>query len=167
MQYSKSATGQRGVALIVSLIVLAAMTILGLSSIRSTSMQQLIIKNMQFLTAAQHIARTEINGQLDIINTNLPGDPDQLIVDLLTTPVDDVADTTGTNTDTARLAYEQTAFDQKTTITMLCDDCPAPIGGFSFGFGISALVGTIDSEASMNNSAASSSQEQGFWYLKP
>jgi hypothetical protein len=164
MQYSKSATGQRGVALIVSLIVLAAMTILGLSSIRSTSVQQLIIKNMQFLTAAQHIARTEINGQLDIINLN---EPDPLILDLLTTPVNDVADTTGTKTDSAGLAYEQTAFDQKTTITMICSDCPAPIGGFSFGFGISALVGTIDSEASMNNSAASSSQEQGFWYLKP
>jgi Tfp pilus assembly protein PilX len=168
MQYS-NLQRQQGVALIISLIVLAAMTVLGVSSIRSTGIQQLIIKNQQFLMAAQNIARTEINGQLDLINLN--GDlPDTIMNTLISLKVNNplpIADTTGSNTDKTALAYEQTAFDQKTTMTMTCRRCTAPIGGFSYGLGISALTGVIESEASMNDSAATSTQEQGFWYLMP
>jgi hypothetical protein len=78
-----------------------------------------------------------------------------------------IANTKGNRTNKDELVNEQVAFDQKTEMTMLCKSCNNPIGGFSFGFGMKAMIGVISSEAALNESAATSTQEQGFWYLTP
>tara|TARA_B110000977_G_C11032207_1_gene475729 strand:+ start:1118 stop:1411 length:294 start_codon:yes stop_codon:yes gene_type:complete len=79
MQTYKSVKRQQGATLIVTLMILVAMTTLGLSSIRSTSIQQTIVKNTQFLMSARNVAKTEINAQLDIININAATEPDTII----------------------------------------------------------------------------------------
>lgn len=170
MQTYKSLRKQQGITLIVTLVILVAMTTLGLSSIRSTSIQQAIIKNTQFLMSARNTSKTEINGQLDNININAPSADDDIIQDIIDAGANNeftVADTTAGNSNTTNLTTTQVAYGQKVTMTMNCRACPAPTGGFSYGIGVQALTATINSEAALNNTAASSTQEQGFWYLVP
>jgi Tfp pilus assembly protein PilX len=173
MQTYKSTRHQRGVTLIVTLIVLVAMTTLGLSSIRSTGIQQTIIKNTQFLLSARNVAKTEINGQLGAINNNPPSATDAALQFLIDQGVDSelvIADTLGTNTSAARLttiAVTQQTYGQQVSMTMNCRSCPAPMGGFSYGSGIAALTATITSTAELDSAAAQSTQDQGYWYLVP
>jgi Tfp pilus assembly protein PilX len=159
MQTYKSVKRQQGATLIVTLMILVAMTTLGLSSIRSTSIQQTIVKNTQFLMSARNAAKTEINAQLDVININPPADLDAIIQTII--------DTGENITVSAGLAKAQTTYGQTVTMTMNCRACPAPTGGFSYGIGVQALTATISSEAELNNTAAKSAQDQGFWYLIP
>jgi Tfp pilus assembly protein PilX len=171
MQTYKSAKRQQGVTLIVTLIILVAMTTLGLSSIRSTSIQQAIIKNTQFLMSVRNVAKTEINGQLDTINNNADsaGDPIlQTIIDQGVDTVYEVAHTGESNdSELTTPAYLKSTYSQRVTMTMNCRSCPAPSGGFSYGLGIAALTATISSTAALDDSAATSTQEQGYWYLVP
>ncbi len=163
----QSAKSQRGATLIVALVILGAMTVLGFTSLRNTGLQQSIIKNTQFLMYARNVARTEINGQLDVINTNLDTESDPVIQTILDA---------GINTDfdiaipgnPAGLTTSQSAYDQTVTMVMSCESCPAPTGGFSFsGAGVMALTARIESRAELNSTAAKSEQSQGYWYLIP
>jgi hypothetical protein len=161
---------QKGITLIVTLIVLVAMTTLGLASIRSTNIERAIIKNTQFLMSARNIATAEINGQLDFINTD-----DSLISRIIPdsialNTVNSIASTLGTDTDNGGLTSStaiQTTFDQQVGITKHCRACDIPGGGFSLDLSLAALVGSINSTAQVSNSAATSTQSQGFWYLVP
>jgi Tfp pilus assembly protein PilX len=159
MQTYKSVKRQQGATLIVTLMILVAMTTLGLSSIRSTSIQQTIVKNTQFLMSARNVAKTEINAQLDIININAATEPDTIIQTMI-----DAGENNPRNTS---LAKQQSTYGQTVSMTLNCKACPAPTGGFSYGLGVQALMATITSTAEMTSTAANSTQEQGFWYLVP
>jgi Tfp pilus assembly protein PilX len=168
--YKLNQQEQKGVTLIITLVVLAAMTILGIASIRNTSINQLIVKNTQMLFTARKTAFTEINGQMDIINTNPSSEDDQIILDLLNDNdgILPIANTRGTNNDSpGSLAVNQSAIGQSVTITLSCEDCPIPIGGFSLGTGLSSVIGVMESQAIIENTATQSTQEQVFWYMIP
>jgi Tfp pilus assembly protein PilX len=161
---------QKGVTLIITLVVLAAMTILGITSIRNTSIHQLIVKNTQMLFSARKTAFTEINGQLDIINNNAEGLTDQIITDLLNAADGKlpIADTYGGSNDSPeKLAVNHAAMGQTVSITLVCRACTVPVGGFSIGTGLSAVIGVVNSQATIENTATQSTQEQIFWYLIP
>ena len=162
---------QGGAVLIAALMILTAMTVLGFSSLSNTSVQSAISRNTQFLMYARNVANTEINGQLGVINNNLPTATDTVVQNLLdqgeaqTLPI---ANSTATPPVTAGLQTPQTAYGQIVTMTMTCESCPAPMGGFSFGSGgVAALVATVDSSATLSNTSATSTQTQGYWYLIP
>jgi Tfp pilus assembly protein PilX len=161
---------QKGATLIITLVVLTAMTILGISSIRNTSIHQLIVKNTQMLFSARKTAFTEINGQLDIINTNHKSENDQIITDLLNDADGKlpIADTSGESNNTPeKLAVNHAAMGQTVSVTLVCKACTVPVGGFSIGTGLSAVIGVINSQATIENNATQSTQEQIFWYLIP
>lgn len=166
-----NAQQQRGAVLIAALMILTAMTVLGFSSLSNTGVQSAISRNTQFLMYARNVANTEINGQIGVINNNLPTDTDAIVqtlldqgeaVELL------IADSGATPPVIDDLQTPQSAYTQRVSMTMTCESCPAPMGGFSFGgSGVAALVATVDSTAQLANTAASSTQTQGYWYLIP
>ncbi|MFQ3324326.1 MAG: hypothetical protein ACI90U_002152 [Pseudomonadales bacterium] len=164
MRTYKSTKKQQGVTLIVTLIILVAMTTLGLSSIRNTSIQQAIIKNTQFLMSSRNVAKSEINGQLNIINQGGPEDDDQMIMDLKSSLTGAINDAALTTSSTVQPTYGQTL-----TLTKDNEYGPVPTGGFSFQgeTTMNGFTGTITSTADLNGSAANSTQVQGFWYLTP
>ena len=171
MPTSNAINQQQGITLVVTLLILVAMTTLGLTSIRSSSIQQAIVKNTQFLMSARNVAKTEINGQLDAINLGPTTQVDTIIQTLMDTGENTehlIANTTGNQDVTIEnLTTTQTAYSQRVSMTMNCRACPAPVGGFSYGLGVQALTATIQSEAELDNSSATSIQEQGYWYLVP
>jgi Tfp pilus assembly protein PilX len=169
--YKTSNQKQQGVTLIITLVVLAAMTILGITSIRNTSINQLIVKNSQMLFTARKTAFTEINGQLDLINRNGSTLPDTSIDSLRGLNVGGIlpiADThAGNDTTPENLTVNQPGMAQTVNFTLNCDNCDVPVGGFSLGTGLGAVIGVISSRATIENTATQSTQEQVFWYLVP
>lgn len=165
---------QSGAVLLIALIVLTAMTILGFASLRSNEIQSSIIKNVQFLMYSRSAAKSEINGQINVINSNNDTDIDTIIQTLMDIAVNQthiVADTL-TDTDSAGLTAAQSAFGQAVTMRRTCElgTC-APAPGYSAALGGSSGTATltveITSQAQLGDTAAVSSQTQGFWYLMP
>jgi hypothetical protein len=154
-----SKSSQRGAVLIVALVLLAVMTTLGFTSLRSTNIQQAIINNSQFLASARNAALTEINAHIDSINIGNPGDRDQILLDILNGGTIDLSGSLNT---------PQTAYSQSFTATVDCDDCPAP-PGFSLegGSGFDTARITLKSTAELDATSATSTQYQGYYYVKP
>lgn len=156
-----SARQQQGVVLIAALMILTAMTVLGFTSLKTSGVQSAVSRNTQFLMSARNVANSEINGQLGNINNNSPLATDLIVQSLLDQGEDTVVAINN-------LQSSQTAYTQAVTMTMTCDSCPAPMGGFSFGGGgVAALIATISSSAELTATSAASSQTQGYWYLIP
>ena len=65
------------------MVILLVMTFLGLAGLSDSRLQLTMVRNSQFQTAAYTAALSEINAQIDTINTNGVGAVDQVIVDLL------------------------------------------------------------------------------------
>jgi uncharacterized membrane protein len=161
MRTYKSRRKQQGVTLIVTLIILVAMTTLGLSSIRNTSIQQAIIKNTQFLMSSRNVAKSEINGQLNIINQG-GQKTDAWITDLKNRKL--ITDAALTTSSTVQSPYGQTLTREE-----INENGPVPTGGFSYQgeTTMNGYIATITSTADLNGSAANSTQVQGFWYIIP
>jgi hypothetical protein len=178
MLNSNFAHKQRGATLIVTLIILVTMTILGLSAIRNSSVQQAIIKNTQFLISARNTAKTELNGQVDDINTNPITEDDILISEILILGVgvekiiaetkssydDDNAAVTPEN-----LSAEQSTFAQKVSVELVNERGSGTLAGFDLGTeaAVKGIQGLFVSQATFNNTSANSSQIQGFDYIAP
>jgi Tfp pilus assembly protein PilX len=177
MLNSNFAHKQRGATLIVTLIILVTMTILGLSAIRNSSVQQAIIKNTQFLISARNTAKTELNGQVDVINNNPITEDDILIGEILILGVgvekiiaetkssydDDNAAVTPEN-----LSAEQSTFAQKVSVELV-NEHSGTLAGFDLGTeaAVKGIQGIFVSQATFNNTSANSSQIQGFDYIAP
>lgn len=150
------------------------MTILGFASLRSSDIQQSIIKNVQFLMYSRATAKSEINGQIGVINHNSNTLQDDIIQTLMNTDLNDdhVIANTLTDDDSDDLTAHQSAFGQFISMKRTCDpnNCetaPGYSSALGMGTGVATLTVEITSEAQLGETAAVSSQTQGFWYLMP
>jgi type II secretory pathway pseudopilin PulG len=161
-------SSQRGAILIVALVLLAVMTTLGFTSLRSTNIQQAIINNSQFLASARNVALTEINAHIDSINIGNPSDRDQVLLDILDSGGTIIIADSINSDEATGLNAPQTAYSQSFTATVDCDDCPAP-PGFSLegGSGFDTARITLQSRAELDATSAASTQYQGYYYVKP
>lgn len=64
----RGACEQKGMTLIVVLVILVAMTFLGLGSMSDSNIQVALVRNTQFQNMAFSAAQSEINGQFDVVN---------------------------------------------------------------------------------------------------
>ncbi len=158
--------GSKGATLIVVLVIMTTISLLSLGSMSDTTMQMNMVRNDQFYVNAYRVSNSEINAQVDFINSNPSNDDDQIILSLLEI---DLGATLDFAADELLGPHAgSSAFDQTVGIMPLCeiDSCPSP-PGFSHSKYTKVYRGQINSIASMSSSAATSNQSQGFWYLLP
>lgn len=157
---------QGGAVMIVVLVVMTALSLLAMSSMSDTNMQLAMVKNDQFYLNAHRVALSEINSQLDAINSNPKDDLDQVILTLLEYDVDEewVFDSDSYVGPHAGAG----AFDQQFSMAAACNpnDCIAP-PGYSIDNQTRVLRANVQSNASFGDTGARSNQTQGFWYLLP
>jgi len=79
MKYSS----QQGAALIVALVALLILTILGVSTMSDVVNQSSVVRNEQFRQKVFYAANSELNVQIDSVNSNLQSEEDKIITDLL------------------------------------------------------------------------------------
>lgn len=157
---------QTGMSLVVVLMLLVVLTTISLSLTNDAGSQFQIVRNDQFYANAYHSAYSEINAQLDVINSNEQSEVDNSILWILTADVD-----TAQPLDADSLVGPHKgvgAFDQTISYTLACnpDNCPSP-PGYSLTENTKVLRASIDSTADMVTSGAASRQRQTFWYLLP
>lgn len=176
---------QRGSTLVVVLVILIAMTFLGLGAMSDTNLQLSMVRNSQFQTGAYITALTEINGQLDAINDNAESDTDQIILDLVQTNTT-VDATTGFERRSLAARTTQDPADRDFALLLdgiLGDDADSytlamtvtepnansflPVEGMSLSpdSTVKWLVMEFNSRATIDNTGTTSDQIQGFRYL--
>jgi uncharacterized membrane protein YciS (DUF1049 family) len=164
--HSAGRARQNGATIVIVLVLLIGLTVITLGSTVDTEFQFKTVRNDQFYTSAYLSAYSEINAQLGSINNNEEADSDELILDLLTYTVGESnpvlqEDLVGPHKGVG-------AFIQDVSYTLSCNPsyCPSP-PGYTASEITKVLRATIDSQADMVASGASSSQQQSFWYLLP
>lgn len=159
---------QNGMAIIASLVVLSALTLLGLSTLRSTETQQAILKNTQLLKVARNLSTTELNAQIAAINGNAPGARDEIIIRTLDSGVDNIFDISANADTTLNIEFQSTTqgFTRNITTVLTAEPEDALITRNSLGkFEMVKIEFT--SAVSLDNSSAQSTQIQGINYYKP
>lgn len=73
---------QTGATLIVALVIMSAVTILALSSMSDVNLELATARNTQFNTMAFNIVESEINTQIDVVNSNRPEEVDTLFQEM-------------------------------------------------------------------------------------
>ncbi len=157
---------ESGMSLVVVLILLVSLTTLSLSVTNDAGSQFQIVRNDQFYSNAYHAAYSEINAQLDAINSNEQTDTDDPILWLLTAEVEQPQ---VLSTDLLAGPHKGIgAFEQEVSYTLACspDYCNSP-PGYSLSENTKVLRASIDSNSDMIASGAASRQRQTFWYLLP
>lgn len=154
---------ENGSAMLIVLIILTSVSILSLSSMQDLTMQLNMVRNNQFYVNAYHVAYSEINAQLDVVNSNLSTEDDALILELLEQDVDEMVSFDFVGPHAGAGAYTQTL-----QIAPSCEAeaCPSP-PGYSMGSFTKVFRGEIASVARLGNSGSQSNQSQNFWYLLP
>jgi len=157
---------QSGIIIIFILVVMSALSVIVLGSTDVERMQFLIVRNDQFRVAAYRVAMSEINAQLNAINSNAEEDEDPLILSLLYRKLN-----TAWQLPEKKLQGPekgQGAYAQSVGVSTLCDPdhCPSP-AGYSLTRATRVLRARIDSKAALHQSGSRSSQSQSFWYLLP
>lgn len=188
---------QQGMTLLIALIVLAAMTIIGVASMRDVDTQQNIMRNTQFFVTARIAAKTETEIQIDCINIDQSDNviqvglnEDQFTADLQdyvdnidslddldSLPNSIAIDIDGTETYDASTYIGcgktiATGFEQNVQLLRTGEprQGSANLGGFSMGVS-QAKIRTVSFEflsaAALSNSGTESIQAQGFDYILP
>lgn len=157
---------QCGVSLVIVMILLVSLSILAVGSTQDTGLQFKMVKNDQLYTSAYLAAYSEINAQLDVINTNSADEIDPAIMNLVVLKKDD-----SIHLEADELVgphQGESAFEQSVEFVLSCtpDRCPTP-PGFTISQMTSVLRARIDSRTEMEGSGAASDQSQAFWYLVP
>ncbi len=154
---------ENGSAMLIVLVILTSVSILSLSSMQDLTMQLNMVRNNQFYVNAYHVAYSEINAQLDVVNSNAKTADDDLILDLLQQDVDEMVDFDFVGPHSGAGAYTQTL-----QIAPSCEAevCPSP-PGYSMGSFTRVFRGEIASVARLGGSGSQSNQSQNFWYLLP
>lgn len=171
-----SKKSQSGATLIVVLVILIALTFLGLGGMSDSNIQLAMVRNSQFQTGVYTAALTEINAQIDAINTNNETDNDTIILNLVqtaTTVSDGIASRFNEYTANEDLFIDDVLGANKasytTTLTLTEPNADAflPVSGMSLSpdSTVKWLVMEFNSSAGINNSGAESDQTQGFKYL--
>ena len=87
---------QSGITLVVVLVILVAMTFLGLGAMSDSNLQLSMVRNAQLQNRAHNAALSEVNAQIDFINENNPGETDPTILAVINDPSSEI-DLLGTN----------------------------------------------------------------------
>lgn len=164
--HSDSSIRQRGISLVIVMILLVSLSILAVGSTQDTGLQFKMVRNDQLYTSAYLAAYSEINAQLDVINTNDDDEIDPAIVNLVQLKA---GDSIPLEPDSLAGPHQgDSAFDQTVEFVLSCtpDRCPTP-PGFTISQMTSVLRARINSRTDMEGSGAASDQSQSFWYLVP
>lgn len=167
-QSMKSASNQRGVTLIVALVLLLIMTIVGLAATDSSKLQLLMSRNSQLQQSAYQLALSEINGQVDAYENDIT-----LLVDAMATlqVVDGgvVTQQAGVLSLTAGdIEMNDVASDDNMGLTVELSFTGD--GTLPSGFSVGSFVGKtflINSRANVGATGIGSSQSQGLNYAAP
>lgn len=152
--------------MIVVLVIMMSISLLALASMSDTNLQLNMVRNDQFYVNAYRVSNSEINAQIDFVNSNPATEDDNIILSLLELDVD-VPLTVGGD-EMLGPHTDISAFTQTLEIVPSCqvDSCPSP-PGFSHSKFTKVYRGEINSVATMTDSGSRSDQSQGFWYLLP
>lgn len=120
-----AAASQRGIALILVISVLFALTMLGLASTDSSNLQSLMVRNNQFRLEAFNISYNEIESQMEFYETSTGKKPLFYVIDTGSLSADNLVTETDTSnpdtssTETAGTAEQSSAdaADAGTTVT--------------------------------------------------
>lgn len=168
---------QQGVTLVIALIVLLALTMLGLASTTDNRLQSVMVRNDQFRFEAFNASYSEIDAQVDVVNnrTIAQGIPttiftlitngvgsvissgDSPVILALMTPLDDVTDSGVTYTGITKAVSKEYA-------------TPCVITGESLAVGSSTnscFEFRIQSTATLDNTSIGSTQNQVYQYVTP
>ena len=161
---TRNANGsQRGAAMLVALVVVAAVSLVAIAGMQDTNTQSNMIRNEQLYTNAYSVAFSEINAQLDVVNLNDSDEIDPMIVTLIDQQVGTFVAQSMVGPDAGAGAFNQTL--QQATLCDI-DSCTAP-PGYSIGAGTRVLKAEINSVATFPGATSRSDQTQGYWYLLP
>jgi len=157
---------QDGIVLIVILVILTSVSVLVLSADSESRLESAIVRNEQFRVNAYRVAISEINAQIQEINSNAPAEDDYTILQMLYRDNSKPWDLT----EELMMGPEKGAgaYTQDVSYSMLCDpaDCPEP-SGYSMSHNTKVLRGRVNSTARLHDTGAQSRQAQSFWYLLP
>lgn len=168
---------QSGITLVVVLVILVAMTFLGLGAMSDSNLQLSMVRNVQLQNFAHSASLTEINAQLDLINSNAPGATDAAILTVVQFPetVIDGLNAAQIDLNTGLSALAPAILDtaasgvtQSLTLTQPNVDFSPLVEGYSISPDnpVTWLHMEFGSTASIvNNTASSSNQTQGFRYI--
>ena len=162
---------QAGSAMIISLIVLSAITILGMATFKTTNTQQVVLRNTQLISMAVNTATSEINAQISAINSNDGSDDDPIILRVLDAggaDYDIVANANPANG--IQLFSPQTRFTQDVNMRLMSEEAVNVPSGNTENIGkagIKSLSIEIQSTATLGTTSASSTQIQGYSYITP
>lgn len=172
---------QKGATLIVVMVLLIVMTFLGLGGMSNSNLQLSMVRNSQMQTSAYTAALTEINAQMNVINSNAQGADDQLIIDLVNAAPEPDGSRILTGVvapdpaqpefeillDDVLEAADYAAYDTTLSVVQI-----SSIGGAVSGFRINnapvdLLPMQFISNVSVKNTGAQSVQVQAFNYMAP
>lgn len=162
---------QTGATLIVVLVILIAMTFLGLGAMSDTNLQLAMVRNSQLQNSAHTVALSETEAQIDVINSNAEGTTDEVIADLVSVDiVDGFRSTSPAKLITDILGYEyEDEMPYETTLTLEEPNAGAIINipGYSISSDstVKLLAMQFRSTATVENTNNTSEQVQGFLYL--
>ncbi len=151
------ARAQRGATMIVVVVILAVMTLLGITAVSDNSMQSAMVRNNQLQMLAYNTALSEINAQIHEFNVLL--DTQKLL--------DALADSEGLRELNPGEIYEQlrgTQFNQDVEITFEYEG-PSWAGNEVGTF--RELFYEIESDAILPGTATRSDQVQGISFIAP
>lgn len=82
-------SNQNGAALIVALVAMIILTVLGVATMTDVMNQSSVVRNEQFRQRVFYAASSELNVQIDIVNSNFQQEEDKIIEDLINSSADD------------------------------------------------------------------------------
>jgi len=155
---------QKGATLLLALIILAGMTVFGVTSMRNTATQQNILRNTQLKKATENTAFTEIKAQIEHIEYI----DDELIRTIIDMEIDNETNIKDIPTDQGGgLKSTKNGFEQ-TVIIVKTEDHKATnfrLEGEEVDRAGISVRAEIRSTAQLKNSHTESSQTQGIEYL--
>jgi len=167
MQYYKTPQKQQGAALFVSLIMLIALTIIGLSAAQRSTLQERMAANVHVQNVAFNAAESAIGGFMLEAGTGNKLLPTHMLFQLRTTGsiTDKCYDATGTRVPcgSAYLDGDKSNAVLSMVDAQIVDDCnPKSCGGYSLGSvaaagGIGCRIYQIDGTGQVGNQTASTS----------
>lgn len=162
---------QQGITLVVVMVILVAMTFLGLGAMSDSNMQLALVRNSQLQNMAYSAAMTEVNAQIDLINAPGNGMNDPAVVAAVNAGgavVDTSDDTVMANLAPAILGTTVSAgITQNLTLVEPNPLLVVPVDGFSIKTSGSFRFRFLqfNSQVQIANVASNSNQTQGIRYL--
>ena len=161
---------QSGITLVVVLVILIAMTFLGLGAMSDSNLQLHMVRNTQLQNMVHSASLTEINAQIDSINTNDTEMEDLVIRDVLQSPTNQLTSDDGLFLFTPQILGNQVSdgLEQDLTLTQLNPGVSTQLTvGFSSDSDVQWRYFEFASSTEINGTASASNQTQGFRYLLP